>query len=161
MNNLYGFLRGMMRIAGLWAAFLLVVSTAIAAPSSKPCVPSFSPQGGWLGADAAYSIPMSGGRVVWIFGDTLYGKERVVNGDIPRMVRNSIGISTCDPDKGWNIDYVIRRDKDGRLRDFFESPDKNHWYWALDQEPCLTFDADFRGLGLRDLRWGHCQDHGS
>ena len=35
---------------------------------------------------------------MWIFGDTLIGKERVVNGDTPRMVRNSIGVSTCDLD---------------------------------------------------------------
>jgi hypothetical protein len=56
----------------------------------------------------------------------------VVEGNEPRMVRNSIGISTCDERGGWKIDYVIRRDDKGQLRDFFPAQHKNTWYWALD-----------------------------
>jgi len=48
-----------------------------------------------------------------------------------RMVRNSIGISTCG-DRGWKVDYVIRRDNKGQFRDFFQAQHKNTWYWALD-----------------------------
>ena len=112
---------------------LFLAATAFAAPpDSKECQPSFPFQGEWLGADAAYSIPISKGRVVWIFGDTLMGKERVVTGDIPRMVRNSIGVSTCDASQGWKIEYAIRKDNAGQSLDFFQSPSKAHWYWALD-----------------------------
>src|SRR5271169_4278288 len=62
--------------------------------------PDFPFKGSWWGADAAYSIPLPDGRSVWIFGDTLYGDRRVVEGSDPRMVRNSLGISTCS-DRGW------------------------------------------------------------
>ena len=95
------------------------------------CTPSFPFQQQWLGADAGYSIPLLDGRNVWIFGDTLYGDKREVNGTTPRMVRNSIGISTCKDGK-WQIDYTMRRGENGKLLDFFESQHKNTWYWALD-----------------------------
>jgi hypothetical protein len=95
------------------------------------CEPSFPFQQGWQGADAAYSIPLEGGRDLWIFGDTLYGDERVVVGNDPKMVRNTVGISTCK-DGHWKIDYSIRHDASGKLLDFFPSQHKDTWYWALD-----------------------------
>lgn len=119
-----------MRVLG--AVLLFAGGACAATPETKGCTPSFPFHENWLGADAAYSIPISQARVVWIFGDTLYGKERIVNGNNPRMVRNSIGISTCDVTRGWNIEYVIRRNAAGEIRDFFEARDKGQWYWALD-----------------------------
>jgi hypothetical protein len=95
------------------------------------CEPSFPFAQGWLGADAAYSIPLGDGRDLWIFGDTLYGDERKVVGDDPRMVRNTVGISTCK-DGHWKIDYTIRHDAGGKFLDFFQSQHKDAWYWALD-----------------------------
>lgn len=99
------------------------------------CTPSFSLEHGkplgWLGADAAYSIPLPDGRDVWIFGDTLYGEHRVVNGNQPQMVRNSIGVSTCDAGK-FNLKYIIRKDAAGHPRDFFTAQHPHTWYWALD-----------------------------
>jgi hypothetical protein len=94
------------------------------------CTPSFPLKEGWQGGDAAYSIPLADGRQVWIFGDTLYGNERVVNGQEPRMVHNSIGISSCRGGK-WQIDYLIKRDSAGAPRDFFETANKATWYWPL------------------------------
>ena len=99
--------------------------------SSVECAPGFPFNDSWWGADAAYSIPLPDARSVWIFGDTLYGDHRVVEGTEPRMVRNSIGVSTCD-DHGWKVDYVIRRDDHGQPKDFFEAQHKGTWYWALD-----------------------------
>jgi hypothetical protein len=118
------------------ACIFLLNASAHAASSHSACTPKFNlEQGkamGWLGADAAYSIPLADGRDVWIFGDTLYGDKRVVHGDNPQMVRNSIGISTCDSDGRWNLTYVIRKDADGRPHDFFHARLPNTWYWALD-----------------------------
>ncbi|HZP00992.1 MAG TPA: DUF4185 domain-containing protein [Terriglobia bacterium] len=111
--------------------FALSVTASAAPPDFQNCVPSFPLKGGWLGADAAYSIPLPDGRVVWIFGDTLYGKTRSVKGTVPRMVRNSVGISTCH-DGRWKIDYTIRKDPKGRHLDFFEAANHRYWYWALD-----------------------------
>jgi hypothetical protein len=100
------------------------------------CVPSFPFKDGWWGADAAYSIPLGGGRSVWIFGDTLYGDRRTVTGNDPRMVRNSIGVSRCDDQRRWSLQYVIRHGEDDKPLDFFQAqvlrPHGGAWYWALD-----------------------------
>lgn len=42
----------------------------------------------WRGADAAYSVPLSGGRTLWLFGDTFVGPSR---GEA-QLVHNSIAI---------------------------------------------------------------------
>lgn len=126
---------GRMGLLLLIFAWHLTAQPAQAQGRDAACTPSFPlEQGkplGWLGADAAYSIPMPDGRDVWIFGDTLYGKQRIVNGDTPQMVRNSIGISTCVNGQ-WTLNYVIRRDAEGRPQDFFRARLPHTWYWALD-----------------------------
>ncbi len=111
---------------------LLLPGLAIAESKHFDCTPSFSLQEPWQGADAAYSIPLQDGRVVWIFGDTLYGDKRQVRGQEPLMVHNSIGISTCR-NGTWKIDYSIKRDAKGEFDSFFK-PQKNDgtYYWALD-----------------------------
>ena len=115
------------------ALYLLSCAASLSA-QEKPainCTPSFPFKDSWWGADAAYSIPLPDGRSVWIFGDTLYGDRRVVEGNEPRMVRNSIGISTCNG-PGWKVDYVIRGGDKGQPLDFFQAQHKDTWYWALD-----------------------------
>ena len=68
----------------------------------------------------------------WIFGDTLYGDKRVVTGEVPAMVHNSLGISRCENGK-WNIDYAIKRDAKGNFDSFFKPQQNNGtYYWALD-----------------------------
>jgi hypothetical protein len=112
---------------------LLLLSTLSRA---SVCTPSFPPEQnkelGWQGADAAYSIPLHDGRNIWIFGDTLYGKERVVRGNDPRMVHNSLGVSTCDANGNWHLDYVIKHDAAGQAQSYFSPTNPNHWYWAMD-----------------------------
>jgi hypothetical protein len=114
---------------------LLLCPCVLAHAAGRSCTPQFPLQQGlargWLGADAAYSIPLSDGRDVWIFGDTLFGQQRAVHDTTPTMVRNSIGISTCI-DGHWKLDYVIRKDAEGRAADFFKAQHPNTWYWALD-----------------------------
>ena len=105
------------------------------------CTPSFPYQQQWQGADAAYSIPLPDGRDVWIFGDTLFGDKRQVTGDDPRMVHNSIGISTCKNGK-WKLDYTLRRDARRRATSFFAPKNEKTWYWALDG----AYDADQKQL---------------
>lgn len=124
------------RLVRAAASCLLLLSSASMLHAAK-CTPSFPLQknGGafaWQGADAAYSIPLGDGRDVWIFGDTLYGPRRVVEGHDPRQVHNSIGISTCDSQGKWHLTYVIKRDAHGRATNYFTPADPAHWYWALD-----------------------------
>ncbi len=117
-------------------AFALLVVLFCALPLSaranSACTPAFPPHKLWQGADAAYSIPLQDGQVVWIFGDTLYGDKRQVNGNDPRMVHNTIGISTCTSGK-WKIEYAIKRNAKGEFDSFFK-PQRNDgtYYWALD-----------------------------
>ena len=119
----------------LLALFAVFSFTARAHGSAIPCNASFAPETGkslgWQGADAAYSIPLPDGRDVWIFGDTLYGAHRVVNGNDPRMIHNSLGISTCSGGH-WKLRYILRHDADGNPLSFFSPADPAHWYWALD-----------------------------
>ena len=124
-------------VIALSAACLLLAAgpSAFAAGADSACTPNFPLEhgnaDGWLGADAAYSIPLPDGRDVWIFGDTLYGQQRVVNGTTPQMVRNSIGISTCRH-RRWQLHYVIRKDAQGQPASYFTPQHPNTWYWALD-----------------------------
>ncbi len=117
------------------ASVLALVSTTIVFAKDQPhfdCGPSFSLQAPWEGADAAYSIPLTDGRDVWIFGDTLFGKDRQVKGNEPEMVHNTFGISSCKDGK-WKLDYSIKRDNKGQFTSYF-SPQRNDgtYYWALD-----------------------------
>ncbi len=116
-----------------FAPFTFLMGAAYA--QVAPCTATFPLQSGkslsWQGADAAYSIPLPDGRDVWIFGDTLYGPDRVVIGNDPKMVHNSLGISTCKGGQ-WHLNYVIRHDAAGKALSYFSPSDASHWYWALD-----------------------------
>ncbi len=115
--------------------FVPLILVVAAHAQAAPCTATFPLQSGkslsWQGADAAYSIPLPDGRDVWIFGDTLYGPDRVVVGNDPKMVHNSLGISTCKRGQ-WQLNYVIRHDTAGKALSYFSPSDANHWYWALD-----------------------------
>ena len=127
----------MRKIVKWIASFFVLLSAVSAFAKDRPhfdCTPSFPFQQEWVGADAAYSIPMSDGRDVWIFGDTLYGDERQVTGDVPQMVHNTIGISTCKNGE-WKIHYTIRRDAKGD-RDSFFKPQQNNGSVLLGARRC-------------------------
>jgi len=119
----------------LLTVFAALFFAAHAHGSTTPCNAAFAPETGksvgWQGADAAYSIPLPDGRDVWIFGDTLYGTHRVVDGNNPLMVHNSLGISTCSGGH-WKLRYSLRHDAKGNPLSFFSPADPAHWYWALD-----------------------------
>lgn len=46
---------------------------------------------GWLGSDVAHSIPLSGSKILWLFGDTFYGEFK----DVIRTKRNHPMINNC------------------------------------------------------------------
>ena len=122
-------------LARLSFLFTFLVAFLGATAHAAGCPASFQLEKGgplsWQGADAAYSIPLPGGRDVWIFGDTLYGPQRRVVGEDPRMVHNSLGISTCK-DGHWQLKYVVKHDASGHALSYFSSAEPAHWYWALD-----------------------------
>ena len=134
-DDLAGFWEQIMRRLLHGTSFLFVLFSAslmLGENMHFNCVPSFPFQQQWQGADAAYSIPLQDGHVTWIFGDTLYGDKRLVTGEEPRMVHNTIGISTCKDGK-WKIDYTIKKDARGDPDSFFKPQQNNGtYYWALD-----------------------------
>jgi hypothetical protein len=99
--------------------------------SPAPCEPSFEDRSGWLGGDAAWSIPLATRawdegpegvtRSVWLFGDSFVaagadaeagpgsdpgaGKRR----HYP-FVHNTVGLSRCDPDGRWSIELFWDRE---------------------------------------------------
>ncbi|MBW1688033.1 MAG: hypothetical protein JRS35_23595, partial [Deltaproteobacteria bacterium] len=56
-------------------AALLAACAGLPGAGSDPerCWPSFPYRDGWLGGDAAYSIPLSRSETLWLFGDTFVG----------------------------------------------------------------------------------------
>jgi hypothetical protein len=97
-----------------------------------PCTPSFPFSDGWLGGDGGYSIPMSNGRVLWLFGDTFVGGDRTTTRTGAQMVSNTIGVSHCT-DGRWHIDYYWHRaSATSAARAFFHSDDSLINYWPFD-----------------------------
>jgi hypothetical protein len=117
-------------ISVLLFTYALAISAIAQAPGpDSSCTPKFPFQDEWLGSDVASSVRLPDGRDFWIFGDTLFGKKRVVVGNDPAMVRNTVGVSTCKDGK-WDIKYTIRR-TNGKETDFFTPRRPDTWYWAL------------------------------
>ncbi|HET9698974.1 MAG TPA: hypothetical protein VFP40_19020, partial [Terriglobales bacterium] len=57
-------------------------------------LPSFPYSEGWLGADDAYSIPLSPTKSVWLFGDTFVADPgTTLRTKAKSMPRNTVGIS--------------------------------------------------------------------
>jgi hypothetical protein len=95
-------------------------------------LPDFSYTQGWLGADDAYSIPLTLSKSLWLFGDTFVGgSDTKLRSQAKAMVRNSIGISDCEPGGSCRMQYFWRK-ADAKPRSFFDSGTDAQWYWPLD-----------------------------
>lgn len=102
--------------------------------SPAQCEPSFPYKDGWLGGDAAYSIPLPDGRSLWLFGDSGVSSDPSetlrIHGD--ELVRNSIGLSTCDSQGVWSIWYYWGNQYKPGPKAFFDSRSEKYWYWPGD-----------------------------
>jgi len=96
------------------------------------CRPSFPYKEGWLGADAAYSIPLAPGQSLWLFGDSLVGKPSARDRKAANFVRNSIAVSTCNRANGWQINYYWKNKNRSKPTAFFDTKEEEYWYWPLD-----------------------------
>lgn len=96
-------------------------------------LPQFPYEQGWLGADDAYSIPISPTKSIWLFGDTFVsGPENNVRSNYKAMPRNSVGISDCEPDKPCTMQYYWSDEASPKPRSFFDTGRDDVWYWPLD-----------------------------
>ncbi len=83
--------------------------------------------GGWTGADAAYSLALPDGRILWMFGDTFLG---TVQADRSRkgapFIRNSLVVQDGD---------LLSTLHGGTLSQptaFVSPTTEGNWYWPLD-----------------------------
>ena len=109
----------------------LLVAAALlwAGPAAADCVPEF-PYTRWLGADAAYSIPLPNGRSLWLFGDTFIAARGKTTRKGARMVANTIGLSSCE--KGRFAVSYSWRGSSAAAAAYFEPKDAGIKYWPLD-----------------------------
>jgi hypothetical protein len=81
----------------------------------------------WLGADAAYSVPLNDGRILWMFGDTLVARsERNVRSDA-KLIRNSVAIQRGDDPLTAGMTFHWRGAAGDATSFFAEEGDR--WYW--------------------------------
>lgn len=85
---------------------------------------------GYLGADAALSIPLGDGRILWIFGDTLIGQQKSGKRILEAMPRNTIAIQYPGAPVPENIEWIVTN-RDGVPSDFFSLPptEADRWFW--------------------------------
>ena len=112
---------------------VLLTATLQAYASHSISVPDFPYSQGWLGADDAYSLPLSPIQSLWLFGDTFVGTPKTqLRNQSKTMVRNSVGISDCKPHHACTIRYFWTKPNDPKPRSFFDTGTDDLWYWPLD-----------------------------
>src|SRR5581483_5941504 len=84
----------------------------------------------WMGADAAYSVDLGGGRVLWLFGDSFVAKTPVRARADAWFLRNSVGIQSGGADPSSAQMKFAWRDDAGQASSFFPERD-GHWFWPL------------------------------
>jgi hypothetical protein len=81
----------------------------------------------WLGADAAFSVPMGDGRILWLFGDTFVARTPANVRSQSTMVRNTIGLQRGDDPATAAMTFHWRGTA-GAPSSFFPE-DGDRWYW--------------------------------
>ncbi len=132
------------RLRPLPGVLLWVVAAACSAPGlraphadavhgrSAGCVPAFPYAQGWLGGDAAYSVPLAGRRSLWLFGDTFVGSAGDGDRRGARFVHNSVAISECGPSGRFELAYHWGTGDDGAPAALFASDEPDTWLWPFD-----------------------------
>lgn len=119
----------------LWLLGIVAGCSALCVLSQSlgPKVPDFEYADGWLGADGAYSIALSPGKSLWLFGDTFVSEKGAkLRSEAEAMVRNSVGISDCEAVHSCTIKYFWQARAGAKARSFFDTGKEDVWYWPLD-----------------------------
>lgn len=65
---------------------------------------------GWLGSDAAWSIPLDENRILWLFGDTLLGKTNGNRRGLDHFINNTIAIQDTSEGLPGSVEYYWQGD---------------------------------------------------
>jgi hypothetical protein len=115
----------------------------------------------WLGGDAAFSVDLGGGRVLWLFGDSFIATKPGETRRQATFVCNSAAIETgYDPARASIRFYTGQRL--GKSSSFVPSEDAN-WFWPMQGirlgNHLLLFDMrlkknpDKHSLGFQSVGW--------
>lgn len=85
---------------------------------------------GWIGADGAFSVPLSQNRTLWLFSDTWVGTIRDGKRKPEAMVNNTVGMQN-GTGKDATVTFAIAKSKDGKPGTLFVPPDGNGWFWLF------------------------------
>jgi hypothetical protein len=122
----------------LLAACLITAVSGLGAPAAPPSSvraepapdwnPRFEAKDGWIGGDAAYSVALGPGRILWLFGDTLLGTVKDGGRPGAKMVNNTIGIQN-GRGKESAVRFVSGKAEGGKATAFFTPTDGKGWLW--------------------------------
>ena len=89
----------------------------------------FQRTNGWIGADAAYSVPLNERTTLWLFGDTLVGEVRDGQRRHAKMINNSIALQPI----GGAPRFFYRSNSRGEPAAVFTPPaSTNSFFWPWD-----------------------------
>jgi hypothetical protein len=92
----------------------------------------FDRQQGWTGADGAYSAALADDEILWLFGDTWYGKVREGRHVDAIIINNSIAIQRGLMPPGASVEFYSGRTPAGKPRAFVQPADGRGWFWIYD-----------------------------
>ncbi|MDB5311080.1 MAG: hypothetical protein JWO38_5282 [Gemmataceae bacterium] len=116
---------GLVLVAADPAPPLPVVAKAESLPDWNA---KFRPTDGWVGADGAYSAPVSDRRTLWLFSDTWVGSVRDGKRVGVAMVNNTVGIQDGrGPDA--KVSFVVKQTTAGKPTAILTPPDGRGWFW--------------------------------
>jgi len=155
-----------MRLA--WLAILLAACGHAGPPAQVDATGALWPEADalfhqeprWLGADAAYSISLGGGRTAWLFGDTFVSTSAAHLRTESTMVRNSVAVQTgLDPTRAA-MTFAWGGAGGAPASFFADRGDRWHWPgggFRIEGGPLLVFlwiiRADSGGLGFAAEGW--------
>jgi hypothetical protein len=92
----------------------------------------FARQTGWTGADGAYSVVLADDELLWLFGDTWYGKVREGRHLDAVIINNSIAIQRGRMIPGASVQFYTGLLPNGSPRAFVRPDDNRGWFWIYD-----------------------------
>ncbi|HEX3625791.1 MAG TPA: DUF4185 domain-containing protein [Verrucomicrobiae bacterium] len=88
----------------------------------------FQRTNGWLGADVAYSVPLSSDKTLWLFGDTFVGQIRDGKRESTKMIHSSV----AEQPLGGEPQFYYPLDKKGQAQSFVKSLGPKTYFWLSD-----------------------------
>jgi len=119
----------------LFSVIYISISTEIfPAERDKDYDRAFSGNSGWTGADGTYSIPLSDGRTMWLFGDSFIGKTDPSGkrSEETVIINNSVAIQEGKDPSTVKFIYGGTEEKP---ESFFIPPDGKGFFWIYDAIP--------------------------